>query len=41
MTDLSDLEKLAQQYLEHLLDEQDVRFRERRFTDDEKRKNAE
>lgn len=41
MTDLSDLEKLAQRYLEHLVDEQDVRFRERRFMDDEKRRNAE
>jgi len=41
MTDLSDMEKLAQRYLEHLLDEQDTRFGERRFTDDEKTRNAE
>lgn len=41
MTDLPDLEKLAQRYLEHLLDEQDTRFGERRFTDDEKTRNAE
>ncbi len=41
MTNLSDMEKLARQYLEHLSNEQETGFRERRFMDDEKKQNAE